>query len=233
MSIEFAPFPKIPRLNRGIVITEKIDGTNAAVVIVPLADFPLRDQRTDESFNEWWLETFGPDSVAIAGSHIVFAQSRKRFVTPGKSTDNYGFAGWVQANAEALVDVLGAGTHYGEWWGAGIQCGYGLTGGDKRFSLFNTSRWYTRTDGGDPFTQIKGLGVVPVLYDGPFSESIIKSTVKELREDGSFAKPGYMKPEGVVIFSEASRTLQKVTLEGDEAPKGAAGHARDYEAVAA
>lgn len=33
MSIEFEPWPKIARLNRGIVITEKIDGTNAAVII--------------------------------------------------------------------------------------------------------------------------------------------------------------------------------------------------------
>jgi len=228
-TIEFAPFPKIPRLNRGIVITEKIDGTNAAVVIVPLADFPLRDQRADESFNEWWLETFGPDSVAIAGSHIVFAQSRKRFVTPGKGTDNYGFAGWVQANAEALVDVLGAGTHYGEWWGAGIQCGYGLTGGDKRFSLFNTSRWGQ----GAGLDVVPGLGVVPVLYEGIFDQEAIEGLVTILRHGGSAAAPGYMKPEGVVIFSEASRTLQKVTLEGDEAPKGAAGHARDEEKVAA
>lgn len=30
---EFEPWPKIPRLRRDIVVTEKIDGTNAAVVI--------------------------------------------------------------------------------------------------------------------------------------------------------------------------------------------------------
>ena len=29
--IEFQPFPKIPRLNREIVITEKIDGTNGVI----------------------------------------------------------------------------------------------------------------------------------------------------------------------------------------------------------
>ena len=31
MTLEFEAFPKIPRLNRGMVITEKIDGTNACV----------------------------------------------------------------------------------------------------------------------------------------------------------------------------------------------------------
>lgn len=30
---QFVPFPKIPRLKRGCVITEKIDGTNAQVVV--------------------------------------------------------------------------------------------------------------------------------------------------------------------------------------------------------
>ena len=30
---EFQKFPKIPRLNRGIIITEKIDGTNAQILI--------------------------------------------------------------------------------------------------------------------------------------------------------------------------------------------------------
>lgn len=31
--VEFRPFPKIPRLERGLTITEKIDGTNAAIGI--------------------------------------------------------------------------------------------------------------------------------------------------------------------------------------------------------
>lgn len=30
---EFVGFPKIPRLNRGIIVTEKIDGSNACIVI--------------------------------------------------------------------------------------------------------------------------------------------------------------------------------------------------------
>ncbi len=32
-------------------------------------------------------------------------------------------------------------TYFGEWWGSGVQRGYGLQKGDKRFSLFNVSRW--------------------------------------------------------------------------------------------
>src|SRR3954469_18836515 len=119
-TIEFQPWPKIARLNRDIVITEKIDGTNAAVVIVPVTyggfTTPL-DQPEVIAYVD-----LGPDR-----EYAVFAQSRTRFVTP--KHDNYGFAGWVERNAEALVESLGEGTHFGEWWGSGIQRKYGLTGG--------------------------------------------------------------------------------------------------------
>ena len=33
MTAPFVPFPKIPRLKRNIVITEKIDGTNASILV--------------------------------------------------------------------------------------------------------------------------------------------------------------------------------------------------------
>ena len=111
-AIEFQPFPKLARLNRNITITEKLDGTNAAVVIV-------QEDATDRGFAN------GPDVNRVAfirtsvDTFSVYAQSRNRFITP--RDDNYGFAGWVARNAEALVDILGAGTHFGEWWGSGIQ----------------------------------------------------------------------------------------------------------------
>jgi hypothetical protein len=37
---------------------------------------------------------------------------------------------------------------------------------------------------------------------------------------GSRAAPGYDKPEGIVVYHTASRSMYKVTLEGDEKPKG-------------
>jgi hypothetical protein len=92
--IEFKAWPKIARLNRRMIITEKIDGTNAAVI------------------------------VTEGGQ--VYAQSRTRLITPGKTTDNFGFAAWVEQNKVFLAERLGPGYHYGEWWGVGIQRGYGL-----------------------------------------------------------------------------------------------------------
>jgi hypothetical protein len=40
-----------------------------------------------------------------------------------------------------------------------------------------------------------------------------------LRTNGSYAVPGFMRPEGIVIFDTASRGLHKITLENDEMPK--------------
>lgn len=203
----FEPFDKIPRLNRDCTITEKIDGTNAAVVILPPAD---KDG----------IEVSLSDHVAAGidtpdGPVCVFAQSRKRLITP--KNDNFGFARWVADNAEALVNVLGEGHHFGEWWGQGIQRGYRLT--EKRFSLFNTGRWADPNEG---LLTVPGLGVVPTIYEGPFNTSVVRACVDHLRQKGSQAAPGFMDPEGVIVWHDAARQLFKVTLKDDAKPKGAA-----------
>lgn len=175
---EFVPFPKIARWSRDIVITEKIDGTNAQVHI--------SDDGT-----------------------VITAGSRTRWITPEK--DNFGFARWVVEHTDELMK-LGPGSHFGEWYGAGIQRNYGLK--EKRFALFNTHRW------SDPATRPPCCGVVPVLYQGLMSESDVDLAIRKLRAYGSSAVPGFDKPEGIVIFHTASSTLFKKTLEGDEKPKG-------------
>lgn len=176
---DFKPWPKIARLNRGMVVTEKIDGTNACVYV------------SDDK-------------------KVVGAQSRTRIITP--DADNYGFARWVYDNAGALADDLGPGYHYGEWWGKGVQRGYGID--HKRFSLFNTSRW-----SGAEF-QVGNLGVVPVLTAETFDAARVNSVVGLLRNGGSWAAPGYMNPEGVVVFLPANQTMFKVLAENDDRPKG-------------
>jgi hypothetical protein len=181
----FQPWPKTPRLFRDIIITEKIDGTNAAIHIE-------EDGR-------------------------VAAQSRNRLITP--DSDNYGFATWVHANAGDLAYILQPGTHYGEWWGAGIQRRYGQD--SKRFSIFNTDRW-AKVDavlGSSMQSRAAGatlgaeIDAVPVLYHGQFSEAAIWEAVDELKENGSVAAPGFMNPEGVCVFHVASRQVFKVTTD--------------------
>lgn len=128
------------------------------------------------------------------------------------ATDPFGFAQWAKDNKDELIAKLGPGRHFGEWWGMGIQRKYGLQ--EKRFSLFNTSRWT------DDAARPACCHVVPTLYRGLFDTIIIQNCVNMLARDGSRAAPGFMKPEGVVIFHVAANSLFKKTIERDEEPKG-------------
>lgn len=190
---EFIPYPKIPRLNRDIIITEKIDGTNAA--------------------------------IRVNDDGTVAAQSRSRVLIPGQS-DNFGFGAWVHGHAKELSELLGPGLHFGEWWGAGVQRRYGLI--TKAFSLFHVGRWGFLGTPGAPDPVIGGVPVrvVPKLYEGPWhlSSGIFApaAIAEDLTESGSKAAPGFLKPEGIVVFHSASGSLYKVTIEGDEKPKGQA-----------
>ncbi len=129
-------------------------------------------------------------SIYIGEDGEFLTGSRTRWITP--TDDNYGFSRWAHANKEELLR-LGPGHHFGEWWGLGIQRNYGLK--EKRFSLFNTGRWTTEN-------VPKYCYIVPVLYEG------------------SQAAPGFMKPEGIVVYHHATKTLFKKTIEKDEQPKG-------------
>lgn len=185
--MEFVEFPKIARLNRECIVTEKIDGTNACVVV--------------------------GDDGQVAG------QSRNNLLIDGKS-DAFGFALWVQRNEARLRELLGPGHHFGEWWGSGIQRGYALPsdgpqGRKKCLSLFNVERWKDIPVADD-------LRTVPVLYRGLFSTGAINECLERLRTSGSAAAPGFMRPEGAVVFHIAANVGFKVTLEKDDEHKGKA-----------
>lgn len=182
MTIEFEAFPKLARLNGPVIVTEKLDGTNAAIII--------QDGE-------------------------IAAQSRTRIIVPGK--DNFGFAAWVHANKDVLVEHLGEGRHFGEWWGAGIQRTYGLK--NKVFSLFNTSRWIDTATLADALKAIH-VNVVPVLYTGIWDTEEFKRIMAGLKTVGSYAAPGFMNPEGIVIYDTRSGQGYKKTFEYDDTGKG-------------
>ncbi len=146
-------------------------------------------------------------SIYISDSGDFLTASRQRWITP--AIDNNGFSRWAHEHKEALM-LLGAGHHFGEWWGAGIGRRYGQT--TKRFSLFNTARWKVERPA--------CCDVVPVLYEGMFTQAAIETAIELLRVQGSVAAPGFMQPEGVVIYHHAAKQLFKKTLIGDEKPKG-------------
>ena len=146
--------------------------------------------------------------VYITDDGQIFAGSRNRWITVEK--DNFGFAAWVEKNKEELLK-LGPGRHFGEWWGPGIQRGYGFK--EKRFSLFNVSKWH-------PDNTPTCCHVVPILYRGPFDTQIIKEVMDELDRNGSKACPGFMRPEGIIIYHTAANVAFKKTFESDETGKG-------------
>lgn len=188
---EFQGFPKIARLSRDVIITEKIDGTNA--------------------------------QIFITEDNLVYAGSRTRWITP--ENDNFGFAKWVEENKQEVLE-LGAGRHFGEWWGRGIQRGYGLS--ERRFSLFNVTRWTPsepqRIPMADPriekYQEVlpECIGLVPILYKGTFDTSIVDIALSELAANGSQAAPGFMKPEGLVVYHVAGNVGFKITI--DDNAKG-------------
>lgn len=147
--------------------------------------------------------------VYVTDDGRVLAGNRTRWITP--EDDNYGFAKWVKAHEDELRG-LGPGAHSGEWWGSGIQRVYGLTKGDKRFSLFNVGRWGVERPA--------CCHVVPVLYNGPFSQQAVDEAIERLRMEGSAAAPGFMDAEGIIVYHSAARMMFKKTLEKDELPKG-------------
>ena len=146
--------------------------------------------------------------IAIGEDGEFQVGSRNQWITPEK--DNAGFARWAYEHKDELMQ-LGVGFHYGEWWGQGIQRGYGLK--EKRFSLFNTSRW------SDDTVRPECCHVVPVLYIGEFYTMTILDVLRELRIYGSVAAPGFMQPEGVVIYHTAGNVYFKKTIVGDDQPK--------------
>jgi hypothetical protein len=176
---EFQKFPKMGRWSRDVIITEKIDGTNAQIFIDDLGQ-------------------------------SLHVGSRKRWIVPGD--DNFGFAAWAYEHRDELLE-LGPGQHFGEWWGGKIQRGYGLE--EKRFSLFNVTRW------ADPELRPACCGVVPTIWSGPMDDANAQAwnALDYLEKYGSQAADGFMNPEGIVIFHVASQVGFKKTIKNDGIPK--------------
>lgn len=214
----FTSFPKISRLFRPVIVTEKIDGTNAAVVIRKIAPYVYTDKQI---VGPGIVVNTNGDKMSGWEPLFVYAQSRKNVISPEK--DNYGFAAWVREHAHELATGLGEGVHFGEWWGSGIQRKYGLD--HKRFSLFNVLKWGDRLVQDEDGEYIENkrpscCHAVPVLRElEEFDTDVIRATVDDLKQKGSRAAPGFMDPEGIVTYHKHSNSLFKTTIKDDNKGK--------------
>lgn len=139
--------------------------------------------------------------IVIKDGSIIGIQSRKRFISPGKDSDNFGFAAWVHTNAQKLLG-LGDGEHYGEWAGPKIQNNpHALE--EKKFFLFNTFRWH------ENHMPPECCDIVPVLYRGELTDNCIDLVMQELLESAAGTS---IVPEGVIVYYCNTRRNEKYTF---------------------
>lgn len=187
---DFTPFPKMARLSRECIVTEKIDGTNAQVYITPdLEVFAgsrkrwitpeddnfgfaawVRDNRDEllelgpgRHFGEWWGQ----------GIQRKYGLGERRF---------------------SLFNVLR--------WCSHDQEPQRIPTADPR-----VEKWQQRAPA--------CCHLVPVLYRGVFTTEAVDRALYQLETAGSAAAPGFRVPEGVVVFHVAGNVGFKKTLKGD------------------
>jgi hypothetical protein len=61
--------------------------------------------------------------------------------------------------------------------------------------------------------------LVPILRRGINISTLAESALYELTQRGSVAAPGFMQPEGIVVFHTAGNVGFKMILDNDGVPK--------------
>ena len=192
--VEFQKFPKIARLNRNITITEKIDGTNACVLVdedgtVRAASRNRLITPEDDNFKfAAWVAENASELVGLGpGRH--YGEWWGQGIQRGYELDHRRFSlfnvnRWEQTRVMTPVPEFPDSTPL---LPRAPSCCH----------------------------------VVPILSEGTILDSLHVSTVlRKLDAFGSVAAPDYDYPEGVVIHHTAANILFKVTIDNDEQPKG-------------
>lgn len=222
---EFERYPKMTRIPKvKMWITEKVDGTNAQILIeaLPTPYFPQFHGDTLVYYNA----PSGGTSLRELGFHqttkgwlrVALIGSRKRTiepnvpkikdeagktVAPAQALDNAGFARWVRDNEAKICELLGEGRHYGEWAGPGIN-GNRHQFDVRHFFLFGGAPCYELRERGTHL-EIGGAIVrpVPLLYEGPLDTRVIEGGMSNLLVEGSQVGSG--PPEGIVVSTLGTR----------------------------
>lgn len=194
MITEFAEFPKIARLSRECIITEKIDGTNAQVCITE------DGQMLVGSRNRWI--TPDQDNFGFA----AWAHDHREELM-GLGVGRHFGEWWGQGIQRkygmtekrwSLFNVL-------RWCLAG-ETPQRIPTADPRIVKMQCAL-------------PECCHLVPVLYRGEFTTEACEKAIAELRVTGSKAAPGFNKPEGIVCYHIAGNVGFKKTLEKDNEPK--------------
>ena len=193
----FEKFPKIPRLNREIIITEKIDGTNAQVLVT-------EDGQVYPGSRNRWLT---PQDDNFGFADWVFQHEDKLLrLGPGRHYGEW----WGQGIQRKYgLDHRRFSLFNVQRWQSEHECPYRL------FKYVRGEKIRIERT-----TLPACCHVVPILYAGMFDMGVIQQTAHRLKFDGSRAAPGFEKPEGIVIYHTAGNCMFKVVLEHDAQWKG-------------
>ena len=196
--MEFTEFPKMARLSREVIVTEKIDGTNAQVCIGEDGAI-LAGSRTrwitpqDDNYGfAAWVEAHRDELLTLGpGRHFGEwwgAGIQRRYGLSDKRFSLFNVQRWALHGTEPQR-IATADPRIEKWQDVLPAC----------------------------------CGLVPVLYRGPFRTDAIETALDGLIAEGSAAAPGFRKPEGLVVFHTAANVGFKKTIEKDEVPKALAG----------
>jgi hypothetical protein len=188
--LSFAEWPKIPRLSRGIVITEKIDGTNAQVIIDDNCDQVAAASRSR-------LITPEDDNYGFAG--WVQRNKDELFkLGPGRH-----FGEWWGAGIQRKYGIS--------------EKRFSLFNTGRWHSDMNVA---VHSATPTTCHEVPVCHVVPVLYLGVFTDTAVDRAISMLQEHGSYAANKFNDPEGIVVYHSASKTYFKKTVKNDQLAKG-------------
>jgi hypothetical protein len=221
--IQFHAWPKIGRLNRDIIITEKLDGTNAAIGITAdgrvyaqsrtriitsqddnagfarwvekHADLLREHLGEGLHFGEWW-------GVSIGRGYDLSERRFSLFNTKRWHSEVAGLMALAALRDKGAAVYTVPVLYEGPWTGV---FGYKNEAGE----------WHSTTEPHDPeWPAIMG-------QENPRPRFAPNFILEWLARVGSQAAPGFARPEGIVIYHRAGDTLFKVTIDKDEQWKGA------------
>lgn len=221
--IKFVGWPKISRLNRDICITEKIDGTNGAIgitldgivyaqnrnrILTPQDDqfgfarwVEIHSDALREHlgpglhFGEWW-------GVAINRGYDLSERRFSLFNVKRWGQDSLGLLALAalrdRGAAVYTVPVL----YEGPWTNT-----LGYVNGE-------TGEFFKPDAGHDPaWPEVEG-------QPNPRPRFAPNFAIEWLKRVGSQAAPGFMNPEGIVVYHKAGDICFKATCHRDEEWKG-------------
>lgn len=187
---EFIAFPKMARLSREVIISEKIDGTNAQIFVTEDGQM-LTGSRTR------WI-TPEHDNAGFARWAM---DHREELLQLGPG---HHFGEWW---GQGIQRKYGLTERRFSLFNTVRWCIHGET---PQTIPTADPRIVKTQDMLPPCCHL-----APVLYRGEFSTVFAKWTLADLAKGGSKAAPGFKYPEGIVIFHIAGNVCFKATLDGD------------------